>query len=237
MSDDATFEYTGKEILLANETLLRNYNRWIVEQFARRWKKRSTDRATLDFGAGVGTLSVIFEEITGEQPLALEIDKSQRDILKERGFTVSDSLDDLPQGIGFIYSSNVLEHIEDDVATLIALREKMSPNGQLALYVPAFQSLWTDMDDNVGHHRRYTKKSLEEKLCKAGFEVESICYSDPIGFGLAKAFKIIGSKSGNPSDRSLVIFDRILFPLSAMLDRLTRNFFGKNVLAFARIRK
>jgi len=237
MGEELIFEYTGKEILLANETLLRNYNRWIVQQFAKYWKKNVTIKTTLDFGAGVGTLGILFKEMTNQLPISLEIDGSQRDILLRRGFIVAKGIDEVSQEIGFVYSSNVLEHIEDDLAALISIRKKMSRDGRLALYVPAFESIWTKMDDNVGHYRRYTKASLQEKLIKAGFEVESICYSDPIGFVLAKAFKLIGSESGNPGDRSLLLFDRVLFPVSALLDRMTRHVFGKNVLAFAHVRR
>jgi hypothetical protein len=89
------------------------------------------------------------------------------------------------------------------------------------------------MDDNVGHHRRYTRETLQSRLSEAGFEVESIACSDPIGFVLAKAFKFICTESGTPSDRSLLLFDGLLFPTSAVLDRVTRHSFGKNVLAFA----
>jgi 2-polyprenyl-3-methyl-5-hydroxy-6-metoxy-1,4-benzoquinol methylase len=104
--------------------LLRNYNRWIVRQFATYWKKNAPDQSVLDFGAGVGTLSVLFKEMTGQQPLTLEIDRTQRDILHERGFVATETLDELPGSIDFVYSSNVLEHIEDDVAALVSIRKK-----------------------------------------------------------------------------------------------------------------
>jgi hypothetical protein len=78
-----------------------------------------------------------------------------------------------------------------------------------------------------------TIADIPGRLSKAGFPIESIACSDPIGLVLAKAFKFIGTESGNPSDRSLLLFDRLLFPTSAVLDRVTRHSFRKNVLAFA----
>jgi hypothetical protein len=44
--------------------------------------------------------------------------------LHERGFVATETLDELPGGIDFVYSSNVLEHIEDDVAALVSIRKK-----------------------------------------------------------------------------------------------------------------
>ena len=233
MTED--FQYSGTELLQTGEDALRNYNAWIVRQFFKYLTQFPDKKTVLDYGAGVGTLSVIFKRLTRLTPLALEIDPAQRTILKQRGIPVYASIEESPQNLDFVYSSSVSEHIEDDLAALIILRKKMHPDGRIAIYVPAFESIWTSMDDNVGHFRRYTKEGLGEKLVRAGFEVENIRYTDSIGFVLAFFFKIIGSKSGNPSRRSYIIFDRVLFPLSLMLDKLTGRFFGKNVLAFAHI--
>ena len=43
--------------------------------------------------------------------------------------------------------------------------------GKLVLTVPAFQWLWNAHDVDVGHKRRYTKKSLATLLESAGFEI------------------------------------------------------------------
>lgn len=64
--------------------------------------------------------------------------------------------------------------------------------------------------------------------------MESIGYRDSIGFMLALVFKVVGSKSGEPSDLSLWIFDRLLWPVSRALDLIVSPFFGKNVLVVAR---
>ena len=60
----------------------------------------------------------------------------------------------------FIYSSNVLEHIYDDVKSLKQLESKLTKNGTLVLYLPAFQILYSDLDRSVGHFRRYSKKEF-----------------------------------------------------------------------------
>jgi Methyltransferase domain len=233
MPENDDFEYTGSELLFTNEEALKNYNHWIVAQFVEEFSAIN-GKSALDFGAGIGSLCSIFDETTKVRPATLEVDAKQRDTLKKRGFSPYASIGEMSQNFDLIYTSNVLEHIEDDVATLIELRERISENGRIAIFVPAFKILWTSMDDKVGHHRRYTKKSLRAKLRAAGFTVEKIGYRDSIGFALALLFKVLGSKSGEPSYSSLVLFDRVLLPISRALDVLVSPFFGKNILAIAR---
>ena len=227
--------YPGTELLAVGEHALANYNAWIVKQFVRYFRQSdTTGKAVLDFGAGIGTLSVIFERDSGVRPLAVEVDVNQQATLRKRNIETYTSLADLRRPMNFIYSSNVLEHIPDDVATLAALRETLVAGGKIAIFVPAFESIWTSLDDRVGHLRRYTIASLGEKLVAAGFEVESMKYCNSLGFVLAYLYKFIGGASGEPSGTSLKMFDRIVFPVSLAVDKATSRLFGKNVLALAR---
>lgn len=229
------FKYTGTEILFSTENTLSHYNRWIVGMIVKYFVKYNA-KTVLDFGAGVGSLATIFREVTGVRPETLEIDRDQREILKQRGFNPFSAIGDLPEGIDFIYTSNVLEHIPADVQALRDLRFKLSPGGHIAIYVPAFRLLWSSLDDKVGHQRRYSKKLLTENLNAAGFTVDHISYRDSVGFGLAILFKLLGNREGQPSERSLLFFDRFLLPISRLIDVLTNPFFGKNVFAIARSR-
>ena len=235
MVHNADTSYAGTELLAVGEQALANYNAWIVRQFVRYFRNdNAAGTAVLDFGAGIGTLSVIFERDSGVRPLAIEVDVDQQATLRQRNIETYASLADLPRPMDFIYSSNVLEHIADDAAILAALRDRLVVGGKIAIFVPAFESIWTMLDDRVGHHRRYTIAGLEAKLAAAGFEVESIRYCDSLGFLLAYLYKFIGDASGEPSGASLRLFDRVVFPLSLVVDKATRRLFGKNVLALAR---
>lgn len=227
--------YSGTDLLAVGEHALANYNAWIVRQFVRYFRKSdTTGEAVLDFGAGIGTLSVIFERDSGVRPLAVELDTNQQVALRNRRIETYASLADLPRPMDFIYSSNVLEHIPDDVAALAALWDSLVVGGKIAIFVPAFESIWTTLDDHVGHQRRYTIASLREKLVVTGFEVEAIKYCDSLGFLLAFLYKFIGDASGEPSGTSLKVFDRVVFPVSLVVDGVTSRLFGKNVLALAR---
>jgi len=63
-----------------------------------------------------------------------------------------------------IVMHDVLEHIEDDHAAVRRLRRLLRPGGQLILSVPALPSLFGMHDEELGHCRRYTRKSLRAAL-------------------------------------------------------------------------
>lgn len=235
MAEKTEAFYSGTELLATGEQALANYNAWIARQFVRYFRRGdTTGEAVLDFGAGIGTLSVIFERDSGVRPVAVELDANQQATLRRRNIETYTSLADLGRPMDFIYTSNVLEHIADDAAALAALRDTLVEGGKIAIFVPAFESIWTSLDDHVGHHRRYTIASLGDKLAAAGFEVESMKYCDSLGFLLAYLYRFVGDPSGEPSSASLKIFDRTVFPVSLVVDKATGRLFGKNVLALAR---
>jgi len=66
---------------------------------------------------------------------------------------------------------DVLEHIDDDEATLRWVRSVLAPGGVIVLTVPAHPFLFGDMDRLAHHRRRYRRRELGTKLEAAGFEV------------------------------------------------------------------
>jgi SAM-dependent methyltransferase len=82
----------------------------------------------------------------------------------------------MPGTIDAVCLFDVLEHMRDDSAFLASLRQHLRPGGRIYLTVPAFQFLWSREDDDAGHFRRYTRRSLAEVLRSAGFQVEYTTY-------------------------------------------------------------
>lgn len=240
--DDAQNEYHGKDELIVSENSLPNYNRFIVESFINSSKLNNLDVVekslfrTLDFGAGYGALAIIWREKTRQDIECLEIDPEQIDVLKTRGFIAWNSVSEIKNKFRFIYSSNVLEHIEDDGKCLRELTTLLEPGGRIGIYVPAFMLLFSDLDRSVGHYRRYRKKDLIKKAEGAGLTVIKCQYVDSIGFFASLLIKILGWKStGNiGSAKSLKMYDSVIFPVSRYLDRLTfGKVFGKNLILIA----
>jgi SAM-dependent methyltransferase len=192
--------------------------------------------AVLDFGAGLGFLAEIFRDNFNITPDCVELDPKLLKILKGKGFRSFSSLKEMKNEYLAIYSSNVLEHIEDDVEFLKLMHSSLSRNGLLAIYVPAHPILYSSMDRQIGHVRRYTKSELSTKVTSAGFKVQSISYDDSIGFFASAFVKLIGyrNKIVLGSTSSLVFYDTYIYPISRVIDALgMRHFLGKNLILFA----
>jgi SAM-dependent methyltransferase len=66
---------------------------------------------------------------------------------------------------------DVLEHIDQDEAVLLELREALVQGGGVVLTVPQHMSLWS-VEDEIAHHvRRYEPTELQRKVTAAGFDI------------------------------------------------------------------
>lgn len=66
---------------------------------------------------------------------------------------------------------DVLEHIEEDMTVLGAMRDALKPGGSIIVTVPQHPWLWSATDDRACHVRRYTARELRDKVCRSGFKV------------------------------------------------------------------
>jgi hypothetical protein len=80
-----------------------------------------------------------------------------------------------------ILGMQILEHVEDDDATLAAFAHLLPEGGKLILKVPAMRSLYGETDRKLERVRRYDRGELEGKLAAAGFVVEEVIYVNVLG--------------------------------------------------------
>ena len=76
---------------------------------------------------------------------------------------------------------NVLEHVADDVGSLVAMRRLLDRGGRLVLLVPALRALYGSLDRALGHVRRYTKGELRAKFGQNGFTMRRLEYFNLAG--------------------------------------------------------
>jgi SAM-dependent methyltransferase len=234
--DTSNERYYGSEELHKNELFLTRYNSFIASQIYVEMDPL-IHAQVVDFGAGLGTIAKLMPELVQSSLICVELDPALHSHLKLSGFKAVKSLEDITEPSNIIYSSNVLEHVEDDQAQLKEFYKCLTDKGQLILYLPALKACWSKMDEAVGHFRRYSKRDLIKKLSLAGFHVERVQYVDCIGV-LASIFmrvtKINVTAASSPA-RSLILYDKYVFPLSKRLDSLIfKRFLGKNLLVVAR---
>jgi glycosyltransferase involved in cell wall biosynthesis len=117
-----------------------------------------------------------------------------------------------------VFCSNVLEHLKDDVEVLRNFRRTLVPGGHCIMIVPAGNGLYTVLDRELGHYRRYSTGELEDKMRTAGYEVVFSRRFNKVGaIGWAVAGHILRRRSLSP--RQMVWFDR-LWGVTRFLDYL-----------------
>src|SRR5882672_10098904 len=148
------------------------YNRWMFDRL-RPW----VGRRVLEIGAGIGNMSAFLDDrerlvLTDTEPYYLG---RLRDRFAGRSHvSVAERLDT-------VVCLNVLEHIEDDRASLRAMHDLLRPGGRLVLLVPSLRALYGTLDEALGHFRRYVPDELSEKLPAAGFRLRHLEYFNLAG--------------------------------------------------------
>ena len=171
---------------LARMSELGAYNRTMFDLFA-----PCLGRRVLEIGAGAGNLSRFL--LDRDYVILTDFETEYLHLLRRRfgtyenvqirhldlnTFTAADLAGD---AIDTVVCLNVLEHIEDDRRVLKELCRAIEPGGAVVVLVPAHAELYSDLDKNLGHFRRYTKGLLEERFREAGFVVEKSPYFNWVG--------------------------------------------------------
>jgi SAM-dependent methyltransferase len=131
------------------------------------------------------------------------------------------------RGYDLIALLDVLEHVEEDRASLISIAERLRPGGRILLTVPAHPWMWSAHDVVNHHKRRYTKKGFRGVVEAAGLKIELLSYFNSLLFPLAAAARLAGRLTGKEDS------DDTLPP--APLNRTFEFLFGLERYALGRV--
>lgn len=220
------------------------FTRWIVDEFAT-VVGGDGDVDVLEVGAGMGAIAAeIAGRDGGRRVLAIEPAGNVFEALAERAtplanmavsqVTSSELAQERPAGFDAVLYVNVLEHIRSDAAELETARTLLRPGGRLGIFVPAMPALYGSLDYKSGHYRRYTATQLGDLVRSAGFSDVDVRYLDMVG--VAPYWVMYRLLDVQHLDRvSSVGYDRVLVPISRVLQRIARRPpFGKNLIVCAR---
>ncbi|MBD3782943.1 MAG: class I SAM-dependent methyltransferase [Micrococcales bacterium] len=145
-----------------------------------------------------------------------------------------DVLDPPHASYSSLVAVNVLEHIEDHVGALRSAHRLVRPGGTVVMFVPAFEFAMSRFDRAVGHHRRYTVRSLTAAYEEAGLRPESVRYVNAPGlFAWFVGMRLLRM---TPTDGPTVrLWDRAVVPVARRVERRVRVPFGQSVLAVGRV--
>jgi len=208
------------------------YNAWMFDRI-RPW----VGSRVLEIGSGIGNLSAFLldrERLvltdTREEYLARLRTRfaNRSNISVAHLYLPHDDRAVAGQHFDTIICLNVLEHVEDDIGSLTAVRKLLEPRGRLVLLVPALPALYGSIDRALGHHRRYTRNALIATLERTGFQLAHIEYFNLAGIpGWWWAGRVLGRQT-IPAG-SLRLYDRLV-PLFR-LERLIPWRVGQSLIA------
>ncbi|MBI4863041.1 MAG: glycosyltransferase [Candidatus Riflebacteria bacterium] len=216
------------------------YTRWVAS-----WVEPYVGARMMEVGAGKGSLARHF--IDRELLCLCDYNQEYVQVLRSRFRHAPhvrcdrwDITDPGPaeefraMGLDTVLSSNVLEHIEDDLLAVRNMKSVLAPKGRLIVIVPAMQRIYGTLDQAFGHFRRYDRTTLGKLLEESGLEVEQIRYRNRLG---AVGWWVQGRlfKSRYIPATSVLGF-RLLWPLPRLIDRLWGGNVGQSLVAVGRVR-
>jgi SAM-dependent methyltransferase len=217
---------------------------------AHRWKRYLADQLrrhlvgdVLEVGAGQGATTRALCDGTQRRWLCLEPDPGMAADLARAAAggtlpaccrVLAGALADVPAAARFdaILYVDVLEHIADDAGELDRAARHLGPAGVLIVVAPAHPWLYSPFDAAIGHHRRYTRRSLAAVVPRRLTRVR-LRYLDAVGL-LASAANRLWLRQALPTAAQIATWDRCMVPLSRRLDPLLAYTLGKSVLGIWR---
>jgi SAM-dependent methyltransferase len=143
-----------------------------------------------------------------------------------------------------IFSSHVLEHVENDRQFLADCYQMLEPGGRLITLVPALQFLYSDLDRSIGHYRRYDKKMVRALVEGSGFRIQRLYYTNFIAVFASLIFLKLGKldyqKDSTSKSRFVAlerIYSRYFIPMIDLMERpqsdlrageVAKSFYGTN---------
>jgi SAM-dependent methyltransferase len=160
----------------------------------------------LDAGCGSGRNMVDLARhgtVTG-----LELSETSVCLARERnaGEVIEGSVLEMPfepDSFDLAVSLDVIEHLEEHLDALRALRRVVAPGGALLVTVPAYGWLWSGHDEINHHFRRYTRRSLQDVAQQAGWEQVRTTYFNSLLLPVAICLRALDRLSRKTTESSL----------------------------------
>jgi 2-polyprenyl-3-methyl-5-hydroxy-6-metoxy-1,4-benzoquinol methylase len=131
-----------------------------------------------------------------------------------------------------VFSLNVIEHIENDSLAVQNCTKLLREGGTLVILVPSYQWLYCRFDKELGHFRRYNRKSLLMLVKSNGLSVLDTFNFNATGvFGWLLFGKLLKHKQIKQGQMKL--YNKLVF-IFKLIDKLMFRRFGLSLIIIAR---
>lgn len=162
------------------------------------------DAIILEPGCGTGGNFAMLSEFG--RVYAMDSDPDACEFARAKGIATVER-GELPSNIPFgdlrpdlVVMTDVLEHLESDRDSLLAIRARLRAGGYLVATVPALPWLWSEHDVSHHHRRRYTAPVLRSLIETTGYKIRLLTYYNfillPLIAGVRIAQKVLPISSG-----------------------------------------
>jgi len=148
----------------------------------------------LDYGCGTGGNTQAYGALA--TVIGVEVDHAAIKLAQQRGGALYCCANgtQLPFGSGsfdLVVASDVLEHVENDIAAASEIARVLKPGGVAIVTVPAHQWLFSEHDVALLHFRRYSKVALRNLLQRSGFTIRRLSYWNMLLFPAIALHRLI----------------------------------------------
>lgn len=228
-------------VVLLNIRKAHGLNQWMFESIRPYAKGK-----ILEVGSGIGNISDIFA--SRKMPLSLSDYKEEYCQLLKKKFAGQPEIEGIYQidlavkdfevkyagllgAFNTVFALNVIEHIGDDALAVANAAKLLAPEGHLILLVPAYQYFFNRWDQQLGHYRRYTGKSLQTLLSRE-FDIVKTWYFNLAGiFGWWWFGSIL--RKGLISEGHIRAYEKLV-PLFRLADKISLHRIGLSVISVGR---
>lgn len=172
----------------------------ILDELLERSVRGQRDMRVLNLGCGTGATSERFSRYG--RVVSLDYAREALDFGRERGLgwltqAHAQTIPFVDESFDVVIALDVLEHLDDDAQSLREIWRVLRPNGTCLVTVPAYDLMWSGMDD-VGHHRRrYVRKQLVEGISGSGLETVEASYFNTLLFPVALLERMLEKVCGS----------------------------------------
>lgn len=218
-----------------------NFNKWMYDTL-----KQFMNGHVLEIGSGIGNISeyviadnksITLSDIAPEYISLLEKKFSKKPQVEAiisldlENINLTKEHSNKANLYDTIFLLNVLEHIDNHELAIQNIYFLLKPGGTIIILVPAYNILFSKMDQLLGHYRRYTTSSLAKLITEKKFKIDKSFYFNLLGIAGWSWNKVFNNDE--ISNNKMSLYNKLV-PLAKCLDKICINKIGLSAVVVAK---